>query len=1068
MNPEVLQPAFIFNMTQSGINYFLIKPHMKKVFILTAVFLFSLQLFSQNKPGKAPTSVPPGFNIEQIKKMLPPGVTLPPEALKAMQQAAMQAEQEGDETGAEEEVKEEQGYTPETLVPIPPAPQYTYNPEPSGSVDYSPFGSGRDEGQRRLALIAVENELNAKPLLLPDPNSVPSGKYMLGMASEMNRISRQKFLPADLTDYTAIVNWVPQFDGKNLNKTRARELSLAVALATSNLPRPYYNTALATAVYALDHESPVAAANMGSAIVSGGEMICEKNPSAAALAPYRRDAESAFLYAIQKSMKDDQWSEESLTPVINLGNLCIDMGRLEEARSLFMVARKIMPESWDAALGLAAYFIALNQKDKALAILEDDNLDKPLGPGLPIKAKKSLEKSEEYADLPVEAPEVKFEKGIEIMASEPVMTSADFISQLDQSERNKMRYFIEHLPVQGSYKAPSIKKLTQYSTLQVMSGPQGISALNDFSEMLGVFSLGSFASTTNEQLDWLAGMGLKIDPGVDMNDVAKNPQKYMNQDLDPDVKVSGMEEFKAKIKQMGMDANKAKLDLATGDVSSTIAIAGKIDPMHLILQMDPNDYADPMNVAMQKMNYTVYQRKDHLYKGYLYKLNKKTYDQVTEIITQCNRKMEELAKVQEAELKEVEERRKAAEAQALAGGGSFQNAEWDLIEHNIHVKFFHAANNIQETGFGSATNVVVTTYMQRFKPNVEAYYYDVFRHIAMISDPEVRQKKDADLRNSINQAVTWYLNTVFVAHSYFKYNDDWDCGCSLEELLAAREAEEKAMEEEENARIARNKAAKAVFDSGEIPESSPLFKKLDSYVDEYQLGLIKVRASCARTTVEVNTEWLSKAFNLPASFTYKSTTSEFTGASTSTAGLKVGIEKKVGEANVNANLNLTVSVSSDGNGVVKDYSVTGGASAGVSVKGYSVSGGSQVTISGNQNGVQDYSVTANVNSSVKYGQTTVSGGSSVTVGSKGVDSDFSSKVTQDFKNGVGTDGSASFEASTKRGCSVSGKVNQTINPAGAQVQKSDVDKVKKESGLQLNTDFYKKELWSGKFELKSK
>ena len=118
--------------------------------------------------------------------------------------------------------------------------------------------------------------------------------------------------------------------------------------------------------------------------------------------------------------------------------------------------------------------------------------------------------------------------------------------------------------------------------------------------------------------------------------------------------------------------------------------------------------------------------------------------------------------------------------------------------------------------------------------------------------------------------------------------------------------------------------------------------------------------------------------------------------------------------------------------------------------------------------MQDYSVTANVNSSVKYGQTTVSGGSSVTVGSKGVDSDFSSKVTQDFKNGVGTDGSASFEASTKRGCSVSGKVNQTINPAGAQVQKSDVDKVKKESGLQLNTDFYKKELWSGKFELKSK
>lgn len=1038
---------------------------MKKVFILTAAFLFSLQVIGQNKPGKVPTTMPPGFNMEQIKKMLPPGATIPPEMVKAMEQAAAQAGQDGQDG---EEGDEQQGYTPETLVPIPPAPQYTYNPEPSGSFDYSPFGSGRDEGARRVALIAVETELNAKQLLLPDPNSVPSREYMLGMASEMNRVAKQKFLPADLSDYTAIVNWVPQFNGKNTDKIRAKQLSLPVALGTNNFPRPYYNTAVATAVFSLDPDSPVAAGNMGSAILSGGEMICEKTPSKEALAPYRRDAESAWLYAIKQSMKDDQWSEASLIPVINLGNLLIDLGKLEEARSMFMVARKIKPESWDAALGLAAYFMAQNQKDKALAILEDDNLDRPLGPGLPVKASKSLEKSEEFSDLPVEAPEAKFEKGIEIMAAEPVLTSADFISQLDQSERNKMRYFIEHLPAAGSYEAPPIKKLTQYSTLKVMSGPQGMSALADFSEMLGVFALGSFASTTNEQLDWLAGMGLKIDPGVDMNDVARNPQKYMDKDLDPDVRIEGMEEFLANVKQMGMDANKAKLDLATGNVSSSIAIAGKIDPMHLILQMDPDDYADPMNIVTQKMNYTVYQRKNHLYTGYLYKLNKKTFDQVTEIIAQANRKMEDLSKIRDAEMDEFEQRKKAAKAQAEATGSTFQQAEWDLIEHNIHVKFFHAANNVQETGFGSATNVVSTTYMQRFKPNVEAYYYDVIRHIAMISDPDVRQKKDADLRNSINQALTWYLNTVMAAHGSFRYYDDWDCGCSLEELLAAREAEQKAMEEEENARIARNKAAKAVFDSGELPESSQLFKRLDSYVDEYNLGLVKVRSSCARTTVEVNTDWLSKAFNLPASFSYKSTTSEFTGASTATAGLKVGIEKKVGEANVNANVNLSVSVSSDGNGVVKDYSVTGGASAGVSVNGYSVSGGGQATISGNQNGVQDYSVTANVNSSVKYGQTTVSGGSSVTVGSKGVDSDFSSKVTQDFKNGVGTDGSASFEASTKRGCSVSGKVNQTINPAGAQVQKSEVEKTNKATGLKLNTDFYKKELWSGKFELKSK
>jgi len=654
------------------------------------------------------------------------------------------------------------------------------------------------------------------------------------------------------------------------------------------------------------------------------------------------------------------------------------------------------------------------------------------------------------------------------MAAEPVMTSADFITQLDQSERNKMRYFIEHLPAAGSYQAPPIKKLTQYSTLKVICGPQGQSALKDFSEMLSVFSLKSFASTSNRQLDWLADMGLKIDPGVDMDDVAKNPQKYMDKNMDPNVKVTGKEEFIERMNQMRMEANKAKLDLATGKTASTIAIAGKLDPINIILQMNPDDYADPMNIIMQKMNFTVYNRKNHLYTGYLHSLNKRTYDQVTEIIAQCNRKMEDLTKVKDAEMEEYEKRRDAAEKQALETGTTFREAEWALIAHNIHVRFFNAANQIQETGFGSATNVVSTTYMRRFKPNVEAYYYDVIRHIALISDPDVRSKEETDMRNSIYQAVTWYLNTVLTAHGSFKYYDEWDCDCNLEGLLAAREAEDEAVAQEENERLARNKQAKAVFDSGEIPESSQLFKKLDEYVDEYQLGLIKVRASCARTTVEVNTEWLQKTFNLPASFSYKSTTSEFTGATTRNAGLSVGVKKDVGEGEVSANLTLSVAVSTDGNGVVKNYNVTAGADAGVSVGNYTASVGGEVSISGDQTGIKDYSVTASANSSVKYGETTVSGGASVSYGSKGLETDFSAKVTQDFSNGVGTEGSASFEASTKRGCSVSGDINQTINPAGAQVQKDAVEKVKEATGLDLNTDFFTKELWSGKYELKSK
>jgi hypothetical protein len=387
-----------------------------------------------------------------------------------------------------------------------------------------------------------------------------------------------------------------------------------------------------------------------------------------------------------------------------------------------------------------------------------------------------------------------------------------------------------------------------------------------------------------------------------------------------------------------------------------------------------------------------------------------------------------------------------------------------MREHNIHVKFFNAANNIEETGFGSATNVATVAYIQKIKPMVEACYYDVFRHVALISDPEVRDQKNADLKNNLYAALTMSLQTVQMAHGSFSYSDAWDCGCNLEELLAAREAEAKAMEAEENARIERNKAAKAVFDSGEIPESSPLFKKLDSYVDTYNFGLIKVRASCARTVIEANTDFLPN--NLPFKFNYTSSESENTGAITRSGGIKVGVEKEVGSGKVSANANLDISVSSDGNGNVKNYSVTAGADVGVKVGNYSASAETKVGMTDN-NGVKDYSVSGNVNASVKYGDTQVSGGASATYSySKGLDTDFSAGVSQDFKTQVGTSGSVKFEASTKRGCSVSGKVEQTLTPVKKAMDKA--NNAIEGSGVEIPSDFTKKELWSGKFDGKKK
>ena len=1014
-----------------------------KIFVLALIaFIFSVSVSSQNNPKGLPPGMTPEM-LEMIKKSMPPGTKLPP---------GMDLPSGDGETSPVQPLIE---------LPIFQEPDNPTPPQAANKADYSPFGSGRSEAQRRAALAAVNAELEKKPFLLPKPESIPNREYMLKMAAERSKIAHQNFKPDELSQFSQFVNWIPRFDGQGTDPVKAKEYSFSVSMGTSTPIQPNFLIALSSAVFALDPVNSVNASNFAAAILTAGEMIYSNALDKDKLAVYRRDAESGYLYAIAASMKDGEWGEQSFNPILNFGNLCIDLKKLEEARSLFMVARKLKPTSWDAALGLAAYFYAINQPDKALAILEDENLDKPQMYMQAGKLKKSLEKSEPFSDLPPESPNEKYEEGIKIMEAEPIATAADFMAQFDQSERNKMRYFIEHLPVVGSFSVPPINKLSQYATLKAISSPQGVSALQDFVQKFGTLSIGLGTAVAINQMELLERMGMKIDiKGVDMNDVAKHPEKYIGKDIHASATVTGKDEMLANVEKMKKEAISAQRDLATGKTTSTIQMAGKLDPYFNILLINPEEYADPMNIIIQKMNFSVLNRKTFLYNGYLYSLNKRLHRQVSEDISKAQKRIGELAVMRGTELEEYEKQRAAAEK---ANPDNFPKASWDLKRHAIHTKYFNQFNNAAETAFGSATNVACFTYVQKIKPAIEGYYYDVFRHIALISDPEIRDQQDAKFRQSINSAINMALQSVLIAHGSFKYSDDWDCSCDLEQLLAAREAEKQAEDEEENARIERNKTAKKIFDSGDIPESKPLFQKLDAYADEYNFILFKARVSCARTTIEINTDIIPH--NLPGNFSLKSTTNEFTGETKTSATLEAGISKDIGSAKVKANANLTLNVTTDGKGAVKDYSVTPGANLGVKVGNFDASVSGKVTVG--PDGVRDYSMTGNAKTSVTYGNTTVSGGATVTIGSKGIDSDFSAGIKQDLKNEFGGKATFEMEASTKKGCSMSAKVQQSLDSQAQKSIKDVADKITDGSGLSPDLDQYmKKTTWSGKWKTK--
>jgi hypothetical protein len=905
------------------------------------------------------------------------------------------------------------GAAAQGLIAMPPMQDPGATPPTMASSSLPPLDSGRTPQQKAAALAAVNVELDRMPYLLPKKENAPSKNDILKLASSRNASARKNFLPNDLSAYSRVVTWIPRFDGLSPDSTKARELSLIVSSTTNYFKKPQFVIALATSVFALDPQSTAAANNLASAIVTAGERLHPNATQAKDLALYRKDAEDCFLYALATSMKGDAWTDESLTTLINLGNLYIDMEKLEEARSLFQVARKQSPFSWDAAKGMAAYFHAVNKPDKAVAILEDDKLDKPEMLMVAKKHAKALEKKND--DIPLDSPEQVYEDRIEAVNSEPIATSADFLSQIDQSTRNKMRYFVENLPVKGSFTAPSIKKLTQYASLKAISEPQGISALKDFMQMLQIYSMSSFASSADEQLKMLSRLGIDVNPGIDLNDVAKNPQKYANQKTRPKAKLD-KSDLQGKLDELRKQAEIAKRDLATGKTDSSMALAAMADPFFAIRNKDPEEFADPMNVIIQKHNFAVLNRKFNLYNGYLYSVNRQRRLAFNDIVANYNRKVDAALKIRDEELKKLE--------------GSGGSAEALLQKHAVHVKYFNACNAAAESAFGSATNLATTAYVQKIKPNAEAFYYDVIRQVGLISDSKVRDRKESELRRAIYSALVSSLQLVGAAHGSFKYHHEWECGCDVQGLQRQREAEEKAQEAEENARIMRNKAAKLAFDSGEIPESSPLWKKLDSYGSKVDLGFISWKVTCARTVVSFKLT-VPLVPGSPQIFASQEV-SEFTGAGKYDQGLKVSL--KAGEG-VKAYFSLSSSVTMSGEGVVKDYSVTGATGLSVSGKDTTVNVGGQMT----------------------FGP-----------GGEVRDSDFSAGISKDFSNEVGGSAGASFEASTKRGCTMSGKVEQTIESAQNFIDAAKTKALGKDAAKLIPTDFYQKELWSGEYESNKK
>ena len=919
--------------------------------------------------------------------------------------------------------------------PLPPGAEPKYQPLNKAEIALPHLETDPAKAEQRAQELSVDLKTISPVESLPAVGTVEFAKLRadaLAIVKRSYQESRDALEPDAAGEFARLVTWTPDFDVASrtvspAEQEHARQASYSVAYAITHLDRPRFIVAYAAAIFALNPDGALEAGNAASAIVTSGERLYGTAASAPKLAACRDDAAVVYRYALACSVVDGKWTLRSLGILINLGNLYVDMKSPERARPVLLAARVFAPNSWDAALALASCYMLQGRPELARAALEDKSVARSALYANVAKWSAQLDAVRCPDDLLPDSSEEEFDAALKKFEDKETVTAADFVAAIDSGERDRMRRFVDNLPVQGSYRAPEINDLTQFSSLKSISMPAGFRALSDFKERLGSIYLPLFGHMFQGGTEMFAQLGLNVKLNVDINDMMAHPERYKNANIN--VNVSGVEEFKARARAMKAQVKQMKAALESGNMA---AIAGlspfalTVHPELAIHLLKPFDYANPTDVMMQQYNISMLAQKIYAYNMSIYGTNRRTRAALEEVRVRHEKNRAEIRAMEELELAMFQKRK----AEAERSGVNTNSAQWRLMEHNIHTRFMTEYNARAEYEWKEATMVAAKAYADKVKPRAERFYYDVFRHIALISDPEAREKKNREFEEMLIFGVGQGLENVLGAFGFMPYVQDWDCHCDIGSLLADAEREDKELEQIRAEQEAREQQERLRFKSGEIPPESPLFQKLDAYGTDLNIPFIPMlsgRISCARSTFTLSAE-LPTALSPKGTYTF--TESAFTGATTHAAGLEISVSSE--DESLAATLNVQGSISLDGQGWVTDYSVTGASTVNVSLG----------------------PVSGRIGAEIGYTST------------GGLTTDVSGGLTGVLNGEYGRSTEVKIETSARRGSTLSVKAEQNLNPYSGEIDSllKDVSEEFVGDTFPLSTSVTK-ELWNGKFTL---
>jgi hypothetical protein len=418
------------------------------------------------------------------------------------------------------------------------------------------------------------------------------------------------------------------------------------------------------------------------------------------------------------------------------------------------------------------------------------------------------------------------------------------------------------------YTAPDITMLSQYGSLQGISSPMGQSALEAFNE--GIAQIREDVLKAQEKLEARFPSDDAVDKAItEMSKLRLNP----------------------------------KSDIET--VEKFFAALSRIMPEYSIFSINPYDYANPVDIIIQRYNIQHFNTKLNTYSKYLMIVNQRVEEDVEQIVEKLF----------------IEETRLWDEMYERIGDIDPEDKRYNEKVHMVHTSFYPKINQTKQKYWLQATPITVTAYQQKVKKYLEQMYNNCMKHLILVSDDRIQGYLEDKLRLQMLINLERIMDQIYLSFSFTVYDDD--CYCNLEALEKERARNEAEREAMANQQILKNMEAKKRFESGELDENSEYYKKIiKPYVVNFNSPFVKGKIGPYKTEMIIKIE-LPKG---PSLIEFKQVEHHIRNTTTYSGGVEFGPSVKLGDATLEAkaNFRFTALKGADGQFAMDDVDIVGG------------------------------------------------------------------------------------------------------------------------------------------------